>query len=102
MIHHGRPVSALVLLTCFMLSGTAGAQVLEEITVTAQKREQDLSDVGISITALSGKQLKDLGLTNTAQLDDQVPGLMIHGLRQWCNDPVHHPRFKPAGFRRPP
>ena len=77
MIRQDRPILALALLTCFILSGTAGAQVLEEITVTAQKREQDLSDVGISITALSGKQLKDLGLTNTTQLDEQVPGLMI-------------------------
>lgn len=77
MTQRGRIIPALISLTCFMLIGAAGAQVLEEITVTAQKREQDLSDVGISITALSGKQLKDLGLTNTAQLDDHVPGLMI-------------------------
>ena len=68
---------ALISLSSLILPGQVAAQVLEEITVTAQKREQDLSDVGISITALSGKQLKDLGLTNTAQLDDQVPGLMI-------------------------
>ena len=31
-----------------------GAQVLEEVVVTAQKREQNLSDVGISVTAFSG------------------------------------------------
>jgi iron complex outermembrane receptor protein len=53
------------------------AQVLEEITVTAQKREQTLSDVGISVTAFSGSQLKDLGMTNTTQIDDQVPGLLV-------------------------
>ena len=55
----------------------AQSQVLEEITVTAQKREQDLSDVGISITAMSGDQLKELGMNNTTQLDDMVPGLMV-------------------------
>ena len=55
----------------------AFSAVLEEITVTAQKREQNLSDVGISVTAFSGDQLKALGVTNTEQLDDQVPGLMV-------------------------
>ncbi|MDE0157401.1 MAG: TonB-dependent receptor [Gammaproteobacteria bacterium] len=53
------------------------SQVLEEITVTAQKREQDISDVGISITAYSGQQLRQLGITSTLQLDDMVPGLMV-------------------------
>ena len=53
------------------------AQVLEELVVTAQKREQALSDVGISITAFSGEQLKELGYSNTMQIDDQVPGLMV-------------------------
>jgi len=53
------------------------AQVLEEIVVTAQKREQDISDVGISITAFSGEQLQQLGMTNTRDLDMHTPGLMV-------------------------
>ena len=77
MIHDVKTIVTFVVLICFILFDTASAQVLEEITVTAQKREQDLSDVGISITALSGSQLKQLGLTNTTQLGAQVPGLMI-------------------------
>ena len=32
------------------------AQLLEEVIVTAQKREQSLQDVGISVTAFSGEQ----------------------------------------------
>ena len=39
-------------------SNAASAQILEEITVTAQKREQSLQDVGISIAAFSGEQLE--------------------------------------------
>ena len=67
----------LLLLTLWLFSPLVGAAVLEEITVTAQKREQDLSDVGISVTAFSGNQLKELGMTSTQQLDDMVPGLMV-------------------------
>lgn len=65
--------------TCLALALAAPlqAQVLEEVVVTAQKREQDLSDVGISITAFSGDQLKELGFTNTTQFDEQIPGLIV-------------------------
>ena len=51
------------------------AQVLEEITVTAQKREQNIQDVGIAITAFSGDQMDALGMTNTVEIIQQVPGL---------------------------
>lgn len=62
-----------------VLPVTAMTQVLEEIIVTAQKREQSLQDVGISVTAFSGDQLRELGLTSTQQLHEQVPGLMVTG-----------------------
>ena len=51
------------------------SQVLEEIVVTAQKREQNLQDIGISITAYSGGQLKELGLVDTVDLTTMTPGL---------------------------
>lgn len=51
------------------------AAVLEEITVVAQKREQNIQDVGISISAFSGEQLNALGVTNTVDISQQVPAL---------------------------
>jgi iron complex outermembrane receptor protein len=51
--------------------------VLEEIVVTAQKREQNIQDVAISITALSGEQMSALGLDNTQEITQQVPGLQV-------------------------
>ncbi|MBI2993072.1 MAG: TonB-dependent receptor [Gammaproteobacteria bacterium] len=51
------------------------AQVLEEIIVTAQKREQSVQDVGISVTAYTGTQLHELGLTDTVDLTAMTPGL---------------------------
>jgi iron complex outermembrane receptor protein len=58
-------------------SNQAETGVLGDIIVTAQKREQKLQDVGISITALSGDALAKLNLTNMQQIGQQVPGLQL-------------------------
>ena len=50
------------------LSAPVFAQVLEEVIVTAQKREQSIQDVGISITALSGDTINALGLDNMMEI----------------------------------
>ena len=47
---------------------------LQEIVVTAQKRAQSITDVGMSITAATGDQLEMLGITDTSQLAKLVPG----------------------------
>ena len=70
------PVCAIAA-TLMFSSGPSYGQVLEEITVTAQKREQNLSDVGISITAFTGDQLKQLGMTNTTDLGMHTPGMLV-------------------------
>lgn len=51
--------------------------MLEEIVITAQKREQGLQDVGIAVTAFSGDQMNELGFTNTVDVALQTPGLTI-------------------------
>ena len=51
------------------------AAVLDEIVVTAQKREQDIQDVGISISAFSGDQLKALNIQDSSQIAAFVPGV---------------------------
>jgi len=53
------------------------AQSLEEIVVTAQKREQSVQDVPISMTVLSGDQLQALGVTNAKDIAQQTPGLIM-------------------------
>src|SRR5688572_6407001 len=61
-----------------VLAGAAvEAQVLEEVIVTAQKREESLQDVGISVSAFSGDQLKALGVSSTVDITQQVPGLQL-------------------------
>src|SRR5216684_2320617 len=69
------------------LSGAAGSSwaqqqaasqpVLTEIIVTAQKREQNIQDVPISVIALSAQQLKEGGVTDIKNLQALTPGLTV-------------------------
>ena len=47
---------------------------LEEVVVTAQKKEQGLSEVPISIQVLSGDRIDSLGITSLEELQTHVPG----------------------------
>ena len=49
---------------------------IEEIIVTAQRREQNAQDVGIAISAFSGEQLRQLGIVESTALAQQTPGLV--------------------------
>ena len=49
--------------------------VLDELIVTAQKREQSIQDIGITITAFTGEELKKLGIEDASELAFYVPGL---------------------------
>jgi len=53
------------------------AQEIEEIVITAQKREQSLQDVGISVSALGADQLEQLGISNTTDIAQQIPALRL-------------------------
>jgi len=50
---------------------------LEEIIVTAQKREQNLQDVALSLSAISANSIEDSGLTGVQDLAQMVPGLVF-------------------------
>jgi iron complex outermembrane recepter protein len=52
---------------------------LEEIIVTAQKREQSIQDVGIAITAFSGDQIRELGYTQSVDIAQLAPGVHMSG-----------------------
>lgn len=48
-----------------------------DIIVTAQRREQSLSDVGLSITAIGAQTLSDRNITQAEDLQRLVPGLAV-------------------------
>src|SRR5687767_13047008 len=53
------------------------ARTIGAITVTAQKREQNLQDVPLSVTAISARLLADTGVTDIKELTLLTPGLMV-------------------------
>jgi iron complex outermembrane receptor protein len=55
----------------------AQTNVLEEITVTAQKREQNLQDAAVAVTAFSGEALRELNFTNSVDVASQAPNFSI-------------------------
>ncbi|MDF1690838.1 MAG: TonB-dependent receptor plug domain-containing protein [Zhongshania sp.] len=55
----------------------AGAGALEEVIVTAQKRSQSINDVGLSVSAATGDQISDAGITDTGDLIKVSPGLVF-------------------------
>jgi iron complex outermembrane receptor protein len=77
---------------------------IEELIVTAQKREESFQDVPISITGFTGMQLEDAGIDNTLELAKQVPNvylkhaepentIIIRGVTSF-----HSSIYAPAGF----
>ncbi len=58
-------------------SAAAGANQYEnaDIVVTAQKREQKLNDVGLTITAVTGASLQQRQVTSLQDIANAVPGL---------------------------
>jgi iron complex outermembrane receptor protein len=58
----------------------AGVAALEEITVTAQKRDESSQDVPISIQAISADMVVKLGATQVADLAQSAPSLSIGGV----------------------
>jgi iron complex outermembrane receptor protein len=65
-------------ITTLLAAPVMGAE-LEEIIVTAQKRAQDIQDVGIAITAFNSEQLARLGLTQSTDIARLVPGVSLGG-----------------------
>ena len=54
------------------------ATTFGDITVTANKRSENVQKVPISVTAFSGDQLKAMGVTDTTQITQHVPGLQLN------------------------
>ena len=57
---------------------TWAQDLMDEITVTAQKRAQNSQDVGLAISAFSGEQLDALGVADAADLADLTSGVSIN------------------------
>lgn len=70
-------MSAFVAAPVYAQEAAADETGIGEIVVTAQRREENLQDVPISVSAFSGEQLKAQGTTDISRLENIVPGFQF-------------------------
>ena len=58
-------------------SSAADGLGVEEIVVTARRREESIHETPIAITAVSSEDLEKKGITNFNQLAESTPGVNI-------------------------
>ena len=73
----GIAVSLLPIAASAQRKDDSSSQTLQEVIVTAQRRHENIEDVPISVSALSGSQLQKAGVFSTSQLSYKVPGVNI-------------------------
>jgi iron complex outermembrane receptor protein len=59
------------------LAQTGGERGLEEIVVTAQRREERLQETPVTVTAITAMQVDELGIGNTQDIAKLVPNLQL-------------------------
>ena len=70
-------IATSILSSCIISPAQSQSLLLEEIVVTAQKREQNVNEIGMAISAFSGEDLTALGVMSTRDLTNLVPGFTV-------------------------
>ena len=83
-------VAAILFMDTTVIHKPAHAQgrssaLLEEIVVTARKREENLQDAPIAVSAFSGDALDFRGVTEIGKLDQFVPNLVLNESTTYSN-----------------
>src|ERR1700760_2812121 len=63
--------------TAFAADDTTQNGALQEVVVTAQKRAQNAQDVGISISAISGTDLQEIGAVEATDITRSMPAVVM-------------------------
>ena len=73
-------VRILVLIVVFAFQCTVAAEqtYLEEIVVSAEKRDKNLQDIGSSLGVISGQKIERLGLDDFQSYSRSQPGVAMH------------------------
>jgi len=64
----------------FATAATAQNVLMDEIVVTAQKREENVQNVPLAVSAFSGEQLKAMNIQDATRIVDLVPNFKAGGL----------------------
>jgi len=59
------------------LSAPVNAQTLEEITVTAQKREESIQDIPLTVNAITAESLEEFAINDLFEVASLVPGMVF-------------------------
>ena len=103
----GALVAALAAPAASAQQSEEGAQTIEELIVTARRREESAQDVPIPITAMSEEMLRDRGVHDIRELTNVTPNLQfinsgvnkntaqvfLRGIGQVNWAPVHDPKI---------
>ena len=100
-MNNSRILNVVFISALLISTPSAFTQVLEEVVVTAQIREQSLQDVPISVSAVSGEDIADRSVDNLQSLSASVPNFMvvetqidtsisIRGVRSGANQGLTH------------
>jgi iron complex outermembrane receptor protein len=73
-------VSLLAIATALPVIATAAETSVEELVVTARKRDEQLIDVPFSINALSETKMRERGATNLEDLSRNIAGFTVQNL----------------------
>lgn len=76
---HKKLIASVSALPFIALGAPAAAQVLTDdvVIVTAQKKEENIQEIGLSVTAFSGDAAREFGFENSTNIVAQVPGLNV-------------------------
>lgn len=64
----------------FSATAFSAQSVIEEVNVTAKKREQNLQDVSIAVSAFSGDAMTDMGFEEGLDITQQVPNMSFFAI----------------------
>ena len=73
----GRTAIAAAVATALTSSALAQTGIMDEVVVTATKRAGNVQDIPVSISAIDGAVLEDLGITSSVDLPKIAPGLKV-------------------------
>lgn len=74
--HHIFAKSIIALAVLTTLAPVAYSGEIEKIQITAQKRTQNITEVGVTTTAFSGDMLEEMGIDSAVDLGAHTPGLV--------------------------
>ncbi|MFT5691439.1 MAG: iron complex outermembrane receptor protein [Oceanicoccus sp.] len=78
-LHAALAGSILATTSCIVFAQDKNRLVIEEVFVTAEKRDSSVQDTAIAITAFNSETMDDLGVAGAADIANYTPGMTYNG-----------------------